>query len=94
MLGGRFFQKRIPMDTNRASLLTDLLLYSCQVEFIQRLLMKTKKPSPILQVPQYKRCHFIRELGIKDIKETARHATKEVISIFPLRTSHLYLATS
>jgi len=84
MLGGRVFQKRIPMDTNSAALLTDLFLYSCEVEFIQRLPMKTKNPSSILQVPQYKRCHFIRELGIKDIKDTARHATKEVILIFPL----------
>ena len=94
MFDGRVLQKRYHMDTNSASLLTDLFLYLCEVEFIQRLLMKTKKPSPILQVPQYKRYHFIRELGIKDIKDTARHATKEMISIFQLRTFHLYLATS
>ena len=45
MFGGRGFQQRvdIPMDTNWASLLADLFLYSYEADFIQGLLKKNEK---------------------------------------------------
>jgi hypothetical protein len=43
--GGRVFQQTvgIPMGTNCAPLLADLLLYSYEADFIQRLLKKNEK---------------------------------------------------
>jgi hypothetical protein len=45
MLGGRVFQQTvgIPMGTNCAPLLADLLLYSYKADFIQWLLKKNEK---------------------------------------------------
>ena len=45
MFGGHVFQQRIgiPLGTNCASILADLLLYSSQADFIQGLLQKNEK---------------------------------------------------
>jgi hypothetical protein len=50
IFGGRVFQQRvgIPMGTNSAALLTNLLLYSYEADFIQGLLKKRIEASPIL----------------------------------------------
>jgi hypothetical protein len=51
VIGGQVFQQvfqqsvGIPMDTNCAPLLADLLLYSYEAEFIQKLLNEKKKVS-------------------------------------------------
>ena len=50
IFGGRVFQQRvgIPMGTNSAALLTNLLLYSYEADFIRGLLKKRIEASPIL----------------------------------------------
>ena len=46
IFSGRVYQQTlgVPMDTNFAPLLADMLIYSYEVDFIQGLLKKNEKP--------------------------------------------------
>ena len=62
MFGGPIFQQTvgIHMGTNYASLLTDLFLYSYEVEFILGLFKKTKRkyPDPLISRSAIKMMSF------------------------------------
>jgi hypothetical protein len=65
VVGGQGLQQSvgIPMGTNFAPLLANVFLYSCEAEFVQKMLRNKKKTSRVLEpyIQTYRRCPIIQQ---------------------------------